>query len=594
MIKTILITPPIFDIQVYIMPTMSIPQLVSFLKNKKYDVEHFNIEENIYFDLLSKEGLTKLFYLTRIKLLPKTKQDQSISQEINLHINNIVSQDQYLNILFDRNKNDNLLEQLLALEPVLIQLIYQGLEDLKNNLIRAEPSSLSLWKLGLLLITLAYHPLYIDINTTLVFDKEFLNMPNILKAINNTEQNFLIAYYEKYLLPKLLEKKPQLLGLTIMVQNQFIPAFTLLNLIRKHLPATKIIVGGMLIKLLKEYFLKQPEIWNYFDYLCAGPGEDTLEGLILFFQNKVKLNEIPNLIYQENQEYIINPTKEIPMSEVLTPEFTTNSFQHLLPLQITNGCYWHKCIFCAYSSFEPQELSIRPTALIIKDLQQLINKYRPPLITFIDGAVPPKTCFELAQAIIQNNLKLKYCLRIRAEEYFLDENVCQLMAKSGCQFVYFALESANQRVNDLCLKGIKVNNVEKIMRNFHKAGIKIYLHVMLGFPSETQEEIFKTKDFILKNLKYITNGPILSPFSIWQGISILKNPEKFKLKNIRPKNWCQDFPLEYDYDLDNGLQPKEILKIYEDLYQEINKNTKNLERFPKFKYIEYIGKNLSS
>ncbi|MEZ5976417.1 MAG: hypothetical protein R3E96_16705 [Planctomycetota bacterium] len=58
----------------------------------------------------------------------------------------------------------------------------------------------------------------------------------VLAATQDREENPFLAYFETQILPRLLERRPRVVGLSVIYGSQLIPALTLGRLIRQHLP----------------------------------------------------------------------------------------------------------------------------------------------------------------------------------------------------------------------------------------------------------------------------------------------------------------------------------------------------------------------
>lgn len=77
----------------------------------------------------------------------------------------------------------------------------------------------------------------------------------------------------------------------------------------------------------------------------------------------------------------------------------------------------------------------------------------------------------------------------------LNEKDYQLMGKAGFRFILYGLESASQETLDKINKNLKVEQIEPVLRWAKKAGLMPHLTVMVGYPWETEKDVFKTISF---------------------------------------------------------------------------------------------------
>jgi len=80
-----------------------------------------------------------------------------------------------------------------------------------------------------------------------------------------------------------------------------------------------------------------------------------------------------------------------------------------------------------------------------------------------------------------------------------DEETIKLMKESGCIQLEFGVESGNQRVLDeIIKKGVTIEQAEKTFALCHKYNIRTHAAFMIGLPTETQEEVIQTFQFVKK------------------------------------------------------------------------------------------------
>ncbi len=73
------------------------------------------------------------------------------------------------------------------------------------------------------------------------------------------------------------------------------------------------------------------------------------------------------------------------------------------------------------------------------------------------------------------------------------------MAKAGCWFISWGIESGNEGILKHAHKGISLDRVQHALKLSRKAGIKNWGYFIIGLPGETETSIRETIDFA-KNL----------------------------------------------------------------------------------------------
>jgi hypothetical protein len=84
---------------------------------------------------------------------------------------------------------------------------------------------------------------------------------------------------------------------------------------------------------------------------------------------------------------------------------------------------------------------------------------------------------------------------IRFEKSF-SRDLCLLLKASGCIAVSGGLEVASDRLLKLIDKGVTVEQVAKVTRNFTEAGIMVHSYLMYGYPTQTVQETVDSLEMV--------------------------------------------------------------------------------------------------
>ena len=99
----------------------------------------------------------------------------------------------------------------------------------------------------------------------------------------------------------------------------------------------------------------------------------------------------------------------------------------------------------------------------------------------------------LCKLIVERGLKIKWTCNSRVD--YVDEELLQAMAKAGCWFISWGIESANEQILKRARKGYKKEQAFRALKWSRKAGIKNWGYFIIGLPGETEETIRETIDY---------------------------------------------------------------------------------------------------
>jgi hypothetical protein len=102
---------------------------------------------------------------------------------------------------------------------------------------------------------------------------------------------------------------------------------------------------------------------------------------------------------------------------------------------------------------------------------------------------------ELALEILRRKLAVTWWTNIRFEKSFT-KDLCLLLKASGCIAVSGGLEVASDRLLQLIDKGVTVEQVAKVTRNFTEAGVMVHAYLMYGYPTQTIQETVDSLEMV--------------------------------------------------------------------------------------------------
>ncbi len=561
-------------------PYLSLPSLTALLKAHGCDVEQMDVNVSFYDDLLSKQGMRGSYERSYAKLqeLESRTELQTGLKEQYAMLGGSVLAGKYIVDRVDRAKS------ILKDKDKFYD--FNELND-----------AFRILELGLKLASVAYYPTNLTFHA---YDMRYScrASQDVFAAINDRKENLFIEYFEKKTVPEILEKRPDLVGISIINTSQLIPGLTLANLIKKADDKIHINIGGSVFTRLINEISNNDGLFSIIDSIIVHEGETALLGLIKHLENGFDIENVPNLIYKKGDKIRMNklsPAGE-DINSLPTPDFDGFPLElylspHLvLPLLSSRGCYWGKCTFCDHSFGYSGKYRPREAGMLYNDLDVLKKKYGTGFFTFQDEGLSPKLISALSDKIIQNDLNISWLADSRFEPAFSKE-ISQKMARAGCKMLYFGLESGNERILACMDKGIKKENVRKICKYCSDAGIWTHLFLIFGFPTETPEEAKETMNFVLANSSIIRSMSFGS-FQLTKHSKVYENPEKFGVAKIKQDDDL-DISLWYECDVVRGMSKKDtdaVIKTFDALLSKRYKDFqiwRSLDREHLFLYISH-------
>ena len=295
-------------------------------------------------------------------------------------------------------------------------------------------------------------------------------------------------------------------GFSTLSGPQIMSALKMAQIVRQQTPQTKIVFGGVHATLLPEQTAAHPLV----DIVVRQEGEETMHHLANTLVDKGELKDVQGLTWMEDGELFSTPDR--PFIDLDDTPFL--SFDHLkvdryielkrspklLYMETSRGCP-HKCGFCYDPVFHKRKWRAKSPERVADELEFVAKKYGVEQIFFTDDelAVSKKRLAAIAELMIKRGVKLQWPVFSRAN-YVVDyeDDFLDLLRRAGCDWVNFGVESGSERILNMITKQITVEQVVKSVELLERNNFNIGLSFMIGFPSETWEEMHQTFELIDK------------------------------------------------------------------------------------------------
>ena len=352
---------------------------------------------------------------------------------------------------------------------------------------------------------------------------------------------------------QLLVNKPDIVGFSLMFEEQFYCSALIAKILKKLDKNIKIVFGGYVANTgYEELFNNQ-----FIDFIVLHEGEESLLGLMKALDGEQDINQVPNLVYRENGKIVTTEPKMITnLDEIPFPDFSDfdlNAYFSPAPLVSilgSRGCYWRRCTFCVHHKSYFGKYRAASAKRVVDEIEHHVNN-GVKHFDFVDEMISAKRFRQIGEDIIKRGLEVYYYALAKPTVDFTQETF-EIMYKSGCRYIIWGVESGCQRILDLIDKGTKVEDMSVVLRTSASAGIKNHVFLIVGFPSETKEELRKTLNFLYENKDSI-HAVHKGIFSLHKGSLIHENPEKFYISKVYDSQFSMR-PVKYE--VSQGLNPK--------------------------------------
>ena len=306
-----------------------------------------------------------------------------------------------------------------------------------------------------------------------------------------------------------IPKDAGLIGITNLFSFSYPLVRQLTHEIKKNFPEKKIVLGGAHPSATPIETVSESSI----DFVIISEGDLTIVELASNIDNPTALSKIDGLAYKsENGKPVFNPKKRFieDLDSVSFPDRNAVPLElyyeigsphgpcqgRWTPILSSRGCPY-QCTFCTPNLWD-RRYRVRSAKNVLDEIEQCKNEFNITEYLFEDEnfTINKKRTLEVCNTIINKNLNIRWQTPNGIRASVTDEEMLEVMKKSGCHHITVAPESGSERVlKEIIKKQQDKNDVTTVVKHASKIGLKTAAYFVSGLPGETVEDVEMSIDY---------------------------------------------------------------------------------------------------
>ncbi|MEZ5979092.1 MAG: radical SAM protein [Planctomycetota bacterium] len=384
---------------------------------------------------------------------------------------------------------------------------------------------------------------------------------------------------------ELVKLRPDVVGLSAMTYEAGC-MHEVAKLVRERLPEAVVVCGGPHPSVAADDVMKDDSV----DYVVRGEGEmtfaDLLDGVAAGRRDWTGCEGLTwrNADGDAVHEPDRSPPRDLDDLPFPAWDLVDHAKYHTVPrggviyahkefatMFSSRACPW-RCTYC-HNSYG-KVFRERSAENVLAEMELLVTQYGVKEFVFMDDIFNfrPERAKKIAQGIIDAGWRIKLTFPNGFRGDILDEELVVLLKKAGMYRCMIAVESAVPRIQKVMKKNLKIDKVRHIVDFTAKQGVMVHGAFMLGFPTETEEEMRETIEWAASSSFHTAAFFRVIPF---KGTELFKQIEHagFDL----PSDWSKYEPYQSQINLSEVGEDR-ILKLRKSAYRRFYLSPKRLFR----------------
>lgn len=295
--------------------------------------------------------------------------------------------------------------------------------------------------------------------------------------------------------------------------------------LKKALPEVSIVFGGPYATVSFLKCMQDPCV----DFVVIGEGEDSFPELLdRIFSGLDHYRDIRGIAFREREETVVNEKREyrqdldnlpFPAWDLIDMEgyFNASRWQFIqadrryMPICTSRACPY-RCVYCHHifgKSYRP-----RTPENVFQEIRFLYDRYGVREFLISDDAFNAQIgrAIAICDLIIQSGLKIYITFPNGVRGDIMTDELLHKLRQAGTYKIVYAVETASPRLQKLIKKNVDLEKLKKVIEKTNRLGMIVHGFFMLGFPTETREEIMQTVRYALSSKLHIGGFFFVDPF----------------------------------------------------------------------------------
>jgi anaerobic magnesium-protoporphyrin IX monomethyl ester cyclase len=289
--------------------------------------------------------------------------------------------------------------------------------------------------------------------------------------------------------------------------------------IKARFPDKPLVCGGEHFSALPELSMEQSPI----DFVVLGEGE---EGAVEVFDGIAKEREepgsidwwhVPGIVFRgkdgkplrslksrgrkKDVDDIAWPAWEFFDIEVYTRNEFINGLNHgtTVPILATRGCPY-QCTYCASPNMWTTKWYARDAKDVVDEIEHYHKVYGATNFPFQDltAILKKNWIVEFCNELLNRNIKVNWQFPSGTRCEVIDDEVADLLNRSGGRSLALAPESGSERTRKLIRKQMKTSSLMNSVKASVRHKLNVTTFIVIGFPHDTKEDLRDTLKMVRK------------------------------------------------------------------------------------------------
>jgi radical SAM superfamily enzyme YgiQ (UPF0313 family) len=329
------------------------------------------------------------------------------------------------------------------------------------------------------------------------------------------------------------------IGIGCMFSTLWPVTSQLAHRVRARFPRALLVLGGEHGTAVPEHVLAV----SPFDVVVLGEGEETVVALLRARDAGRPWREVPGIAFREGGKVVSTglSARRRDVDGITAPDWDAFPLEEYIsrhqinginlgrsmPILGTRGCPF-QCTFCSNPGMWTQRWIARDPKLLVDEIERYRRAYGVTNFDFQDltAIVKREWIVAFCRELIDRGLNVTWQMPSGTRAEVFDDEVADLLYRSGCRALAFAPESGSPEILKVVKKQVHLDRMLVSMRAAVRRGLKLSCFIVIGFPDDTRDTLRQTLRLIRRMAVLGVHDVAVSKFVPYPGSELFRRLQR--------------------------------------------------------------------
>lgn len=307
---------------------------------------------------------------------------------------------------------------------------------------------------------------------------------------------------------QIIERIPrdaEVIGLTCTFSTLWPISRHILEAIRAQRPEIIIVAGGEHPTAVYDYVLATSPV----DICVLGEGEETVVELLNTIDARGDLHAVAGLAFTHDGQTIVTGRRPriaavddipwpawdlFPVDQYIARRQMNGIHQgRAMPILGTRGCPF-RCTFCSSPHMWTTRYQMRDVGAICDEIASYMRQYGASDFHFQDltAITSREWILDFGNELLRRGMNITWQLPSGTRSEAIDDEVCAMLAATGCKNMAYAPESGSETIRQAIQKRVKIDRLLASIQSALKHKLSLSCFFVIGLPQDTSETLHET------------------------------------------------------------------------------------------------------